>query len=132
MKKKRVVHQKAKGPIDPKMGEIVRTIREKRKMTQAQLAQPDFSKGFISLLETGRTRASMRALGILARKLGVTPATLVGEDPGYGRLAEKLRTADKLLGQMERFTREHRPLVQEALAKYDMWASGQKDLAAKV
>lgn len=132
MKKKRVVHQKAKGPIDPKMGEIVRTIREKRKMTQAQLAQPDFSKGFISLLETGRTRASMRALGIIAEKLGVSPTTLLGEDPGYGRLVEKLRTADRLIRELEDFIAEHRPLVQDALNTYEAWAQGQKDLAAKL
>ena len=40
-------------------------------MTQAQLAGDDFTKGFISLLETGRTHASLRAAGILARRLDV-------------------------------------------------------------
>jgi tetratricopeptide (TPR) repeat protein len=46
-------------------------------MTQAQLAGPDFSKGFISLLETGRTRVSLRAAHILAGRLGVDVTDLL-------------------------------------------------------
>jgi tetratricopeptide (TPR) repeat protein len=46
-------------------------------MTQAQLAGPDFSKGFISLLETGRTRVSLRAAHVLAGRLGVDVTDLL-------------------------------------------------------
>lgn len=46
-------------------------------MTQAELAAGDFTKGFISLLETGRTRVSLRAAEILARRLGISAADLV-------------------------------------------------------
>lgn len=70
-KPKRIVRQKAKGPIDPGVGLKIRELRSSRGMTQAELAGPDFSKGFISLLETGRTRASLRAAQILASRLGV-------------------------------------------------------------
>ena len=76
-KKKRVVRQKAKGPIDPTVGENVRKLRIEKGMTQAQLAGSDFSKGFISLLETGRTRASLRAAEILAKRLGITAPKLL-------------------------------------------------------
>jgi tetratricopeptide (TPR) repeat protein len=76
-KAKRVVHQKAKGPIDPGLGNKIRELRIARGMTQAGLAGPDFSKGFISLLETGRTRASLRAAQILAGRLGVEVTDLV-------------------------------------------------------
>jgi tetratricopeptide (TPR) repeat protein len=74
---KRVVHQKAKGPIDPGLGNKIRELRIARAMTQAALAGPDFSKGFISLLETGRTRASLRAAQILAGRLGVEVTDLM-------------------------------------------------------
>jgi tetratricopeptide (TPR) repeat protein len=46
-------------------------------MTQSDLAGADFSKGFISLLETGRTRASLRAAGILAARLGTSAPELL-------------------------------------------------------
>lgn len=76
-KTRRVVHQKAKGPIDPGVGVKVRELRTARGMTQAQVAGPDFSKGFISLLETGRTRISLRAAHILAARLGVEVTDLL-------------------------------------------------------
>ncbi len=76
-KTRRVVHQKAKGPVDPGVGMKVRELRSARNMTQAQLAGPDFSKGFISLLETGRTRISLRAAHILAARLGVEVTDLL-------------------------------------------------------
>lgn len=74
---RRRVRQRAKGPIDPVFGERLRTLREARGLTQADLAAGDFSKGFISLLETGRTRASLRAAGIIAARLGVSVADLL-------------------------------------------------------
>src|SRR6266508_1487407 len=76
-KPKRIVHQKAKGPIDPGVGLKVRELRTSRQMTQAELAGPDFSKGFISLLETGRTRVSLRAAHVLAARLGVEVTDLL-------------------------------------------------------
>jgi tetratricopeptide (TPR) repeat protein len=76
-KAKRIVHQKAKGPIDPSVGNRIRELRTARAMTQAALAGPDFSKGFISLLETGRTRISLRAAHVLAARLGVEVTDLL-------------------------------------------------------
>lgn len=46
-------------------------------MSQVGLAGGDFSKGFISLVETGRSRASMRAVEIFAARLDVTVAELL-------------------------------------------------------
>lgn len=77
------VRQKAKGPVDPYVGQRIRELRVARKLSQAQLAEPDFSKGFISLAETGRTRISLRAAEILAQKLGVSAADLLRRpEPG--------------------------------------------------
>jgi tetratricopeptide (TPR) repeat protein len=72
-----VVRHKAKGPVDPAFGARVRQLREARGMTQADLAGTDFTKGFISLLETGRTRASLRAAEIIAGRLGMAAAELM-------------------------------------------------------
>jgi tetratricopeptide (TPR) repeat protein len=80
-KQKRVVHQKAKGPIDPSSGLRVRQLREARGMTQGDLAGSDFTKGFISLVETGRTRMSVRSAQIIATRLGVAVADLLTAAP---------------------------------------------------
>src|SRR5258708_2168499 len=73
----RRVGQRSKGPIDPRLGARIRELRVARGMTQATLAGHDFTKGFISLLETGRTRASMRATEILAHRLGTSAPELI-------------------------------------------------------
>lgn len=77
VKSRRIVRQKAKGPVDPGVGQKIRELRTARAMTQAALAGPDFSKGFISLLETGRTRISLRAAHIFANRLGVEVTDLL-------------------------------------------------------
>jgi transcriptional regulator with XRE-family HTH domain len=73
----RRVRQKAKGPIDPALGQRIRDLRLARGLTQRQLAGSDFTPGFISLLETGLTRASLRAAEIIAGRLGVAVSELV-------------------------------------------------------
>lgn len=89
----RVVRQKAKGPVDPYVGERIRELRLARKLSQAQLAGPDFSKGFISLAETGRTRISLRAAEILAQRLGITAADLLRRpEPGASSSVELAAT----------------------------------------
>lgn len=70
-------------------------------MTQAELAGADFSKGFISLVESGRTRMSLRAAGILAARLDVSLGALLGEtsstDTGLeAALAAALRRSEEL------------------------------------
>lgn len=74
----RRVRQKAKGPIDPAFGDRLRSLRLARGLTQAALAADDFTTGFISLVETGRTRVSLRAAEIFARRLGVAVSELMG------------------------------------------------------
>lgn len=75
--RRRPTRQRAKGPIDPKLGERVRALRLARGLTQGDLASEDFTKGFISLVETGRTRISLRAAQILAERLGVGVSDLM-------------------------------------------------------
>lgn len=112
-KTRRTVRQRAKGPVDPAMGQRVRALRTARRMTQADLAGSDFTKGFVSLVESGRTRMSIRAAAIFASRLGVGVGDLVagqsgGGSPeelellqaeahlGAGRFSEALEAADAL------------------------------------
>lgn len=76
-RKVRTVRQRAKGPIDPGLGQRIRELRTSRGLSQAELAGEDFTKGFVSLVETGRTRISLRAAHILAARLGVAASDLV-------------------------------------------------------
>jgi tetratricopeptide (TPR) repeat protein len=66
-------------------------------MTQAALAGDDFTKGFISLLETGRTRVSLRAAEILAQRLGISAAELIAGGAGKVDLELVLLRAEQQL-----------------------------------
>lgn len=86
---RRKIGQKAKGPVDPTLGQRVRELRTARGLTQAELAGSDFTKGFVSLVESGRTRMSLRAVAIFASKLGVGVGDLVAAgQPGPAGAAE--------------------------------------------
>lgn len=61
-----------------------------RGLTQADLAGSDFTKGFISLLENGRTRVSVRAAEIIASRLGTSPSDLLAAGTRQGGELELL------------------------------------------
>jgi transcriptional regulator with XRE-family HTH domain len=60
------------------VGARIRSLRTAKGLTQAQLAEPLYTKAYISMLESGRTRASMKALEHIAAVLGVKPSDLLG------------------------------------------------------
>lgn len=66
--------------IHPQSRPPIRALRLARGLTQAQLAGDDFTKGFVSQLESGRTRLSLRAAQVLAGRLGVAVDDLIGTD----------------------------------------------------
>ncbi|TMF65186.1 MAG: helix-turn-helix transcriptional regulator, partial [Chloroflexi bacterium] len=86
------------------VGARIRSLRTAKGLTQAQLAEPQYTKAYISMLESGRTRASMKALEHIAGVLGVKPADLLGGAPSPAapqymlyearRLAEEGRAAE--------------------------------------
>lgn len=79
VKTRRIVRHKAKGPVDPSLGIKVKHLRTARGLTQAALAAPDFTKAFISHVENGRTRVSLRAAEIIASRLGVVVTDLFAD-----------------------------------------------------
>src|SRR5437773_221869 len=67
-----------RSPMVADVGARIRSLRTAKGMTQAQVAEPNYTKAYISMLESGRTRASMKALEHIAGVLGVKPADLLG------------------------------------------------------
>jgi tetratricopeptide (TPR) repeat protein len=64
--------------VATRVGGNIRKIRTGNGMTQVQLAAPEFSISYISAIERGKIRPSLRTLTILARRLDV-PLTILLE-----------------------------------------------------
>ncbi len=81
------------------VGARIRSLRTAKGLTQAQLAEPQYTKAYISMLESGRTRASMKALEHIAGVLGVKPADLLGGAPSPATPQYTLLEARRLVEQ---------------------------------
>jgi tetratricopeptide (TPR) repeat protein len=65
-----------------RVGSNIRAVRTTLSLTQAKLAAPEFSISYISAIERGKIRPSLKALSILAKRLDVPLAFLVEGSPG--------------------------------------------------
>lgn len=65
----------------PALGDRVRSARRERGMSQAQLAGEELTKGFISQVESGLVRPSVRSLQIIATRLGKSLDYFLGDAP---------------------------------------------------
>ena len=63
------------------LGERVRAARRELGLSQAQLAGEELTKGFISQVEAGLVRPSLRSLQIIAARLGRGIEYFVGDQP---------------------------------------------------
>src|SRR3954452_24569982 len=61
----------------PPLGERLRAARKARGLSQDQLAQPEFTKSYISAIERSKARPSLKALALLAGRLDVPMTTLL-------------------------------------------------------
>ena len=84
--------------IGKSVGEKLRAARIAQHYTQSQLAAPDFSVSYISAIERGQIHPSLRALEILASRLGLTPTELL---PNRSQQEERLRFSANLAEQDE-------------------------------
>jgi transcriptional regulator with XRE-family HTH domain len=76
------------------VGARLKAARTQAGLTQRELAEPRYTKAYISALENGLIKPSMAALRFLARKLGTVPsAFLADEDTHWHRLDAELRLA---------------------------------------
>src|SRR5947207_14568013 len=69
--------------IGKSVGEKLRAARVAQHYTQSQLAAPDFSVSYISAIERGQIHPSLRALEILAVRLGLTSNQLLPNRTSY-------------------------------------------------
>ncbi|HUP27752.1 MAG TPA: helix-turn-helix transcriptional regulator, partial [Chloroflexia bacterium] len=56
----------------------IRKARLEQGLTQEQLAGPEFTKGYVSALERGTVRPSLKALDVFSKRLGMTLSYFVG------------------------------------------------------
>jgi transcriptional regulator with XRE-family HTH domain len=76
------------------IGTRLKAARLRSGMTQRQLAEPRYTKAYISALENGLIKPSMAALRFLARRLGTVPSEfLADQDSAWQRLDAELRLA---------------------------------------
>lgn len=65
--------------LAPGFGDRLRAARERAGLSQAEVGQPRYGRGYISALEHGRHRPSLAALQYLADRLGTPLSELLAE-----------------------------------------------------
>jgi transcriptional regulator with XRE-family HTH domain len=103
------------------IGERMRQARIAAKLTQEELAGTTYSKSYISAVERGKMTPSLPALGMLAERLGVSLAYLLGEETiQAGAKAPEEQAEDRLqaaqLHEAELMVQEGR--YEEAIAHF--------------
>jgi tetratricopeptide (TPR) repeat protein len=112
------------------VGERLRRLRRERGLSQRDLSAPGISYAYISRIEAGARRPSVKALRLLAGKLGVSPDYLeTGVELGATQRREleladaelRLRLEDDPAGAQEQLRR----LLEEARAAGDLPAAAR-------
>ncbi|EKN71723.1 DNA-binding protein [Neobacillus bataviensis LMG 21833] len=80
------------------LGERIREIRKKKKMTLEVLAGEELTKGMLSLIENNKAQPSMESLAYIAERLGVEIGDLL-EEVSTQELRQILEKAEKLYNQ---------------------------------
>jgi transcriptional regulator with XRE-family HTH domain len=81
-------------PLARKIGERLRKARLEAGLTQTQLAEPRYTKAYISALENGLSRPSMAALNHFSARLGIAASQLINDEPAaWARLEADLLLA---------------------------------------
>src|SRR5438132_3575832 len=75
------------------VGAKIRAARQAQHYTQSQLAAPDFSVSYISAIERGQIHPSLRALEILAGRLGLSSTQLL---PARSQQEEQLSASSSI------------------------------------
>ncbi len=82
----RVATARARADIDPRIGLRLRAARQRAGLTQKQLAGDRYTGAYVSALENGLIRASLRALGYLAGRLELPIDHFLHDpEPGWTR-----------------------------------------------
>ena len=82
------------GALAKRIGGRLKEARLRAGLTQQQLAGERYTKAYVSALENGLIRPSVKALDYLATRLGTTPGWLMAsEAPTWTRLEADLELA---------------------------------------
>ena len=103
------------------LGERVRAARRDLAMSQAQLAGDELTKGFISQVEAGLVRPSLRSLQIIATRLGRSLDYFIGDESLAGA---KRRVFHRLAAQAAIERRDWGAARHEATAALSLQAQG--------
>lgn len=80
--------------IAESFGRRLKAARTQAGLTQAKLAEPRYTKAYISALEHGHAKPSMAALNFLSQRLGMSATRLLENDePRWTRIEADLRLA---------------------------------------
>jgi tetratricopeptide (TPR) repeat protein len=121
-------------PDQESVGQRLRRLRLERGLSQRELSSPGVSYAYISRIEAGARRPSVKALRMLARKLGVSADYLeTGAELG-ARDTRELRLSDaelqiRLDEQSDTAAAELREILAEALAEGDAAAATRARIA---
>jgi len=129
-----------RGPVGPpqdfraeSIGERLKRLRLERGLSQRDLSSPGVSYAYISRIEAGARSPSVKALRMLARKLGVSVEYLeTGRDLGESEERE-LRLADAELelriGEGARVAEKLAAILDEAVHAGDLFAAQRARVA---
>jgi transcriptional regulator with XRE-family HTH domain len=76
--------------IGADVGRRIRAARIERGLSLAQLGGEDLSRSFLSLVELGRSRISLRALSIVAERLALPISYFLDDAPGVADATTEL------------------------------------------
>src|SRR5947209_17927876 len=82
--------------LGPEVGKRIRAARQSRGMSLAQVGGTDLSRSFLSLVELGRSRISLKALAIVADRLDLPMSYFL-----EGDVAPRGASAELLLDQAQ-------------------------------
>jgi tetratricopeptide (TPR) repeat protein len=87
--------------IGQTVGAKLRAARLARKITQSQLARPDFSVSYVSAIERGQIHPSLRALEIFAQRLGLSSSDLLSKQTtqdinGFSAIDGSIQTKEEI------------------------------------
>src|SRR3954449_11275968 len=74
-------------------GERLKQARRQARLSQTQLAGDELSASYVSLLESGKRQPSTEVTRLIAKRLGCTVESLVGEHPDGDRRIVELEIA---------------------------------------
>lgn len=105
------------GQPEETVGRRLRRLRHERGLSQRELSSRGVSYAYISRIEAGQRRPSVKALRVLATKLAVSAEYL---ETGFDGVILRVPRdqAESLLGEL--VTAGHRELAEQALSQLDL------------